>query len=175
MKIENEKYVNFDYILKNDKGEILDSSEGGDSLGYIHGAGTIIPGLESALEGKEEGNEFAVIINPEDAYGLHMEELIEEVPLSDLQGIPNLQVGMQLQSQSNHGIQIYTVAQINENSVVMDGNHPLAGEKLHFSIKVNEVRQASEDELAELEHQCCGGGHHHDHEHGECQHGACNC
>ncbi|MDH4200286.1 MAG: peptidylprolyl isomerase [Spirochaetia bacterium] len=179
MKIDKEKHVNIDYILKNDKGEILDSSEGGDPLGYIHGVGAIIPGLENALEGKEEGNEFSVSIKPEDAYGLYMEDLIEEVPIEDLQGIPNLQTGMQLQSQSHQGMRIFTVTKINENSVVMDGNHPLAGETLHFSIKVNEVREATEDELAALEHQCCGGGHHeheHAHEHGGgCQSGSCNC
>jgi len=179
MKIEKEKYVNIDYILKNDKGDILDSTEGGDSMSYIHGMGALIIGLENELEGKTAGAEISVVIPPEKAYGLRNDELIEEVPLSDLQGIQNLHEGMQLQAQTPHGMMIYTVAKINENTVSMDGNHPLAGQNLHFHVKINEVRQATAEELEGNQHSCCGG-HDHDHEHGHdhgggCAQGACSC
>ena len=177
MKIEKEKYVIIDYVLKNDRGEIIDSSENGNPMGYIHGMGSLIIGLENALEGKTAGSEISVTIPPESAYGLKSEDLIEEVPLQDLQGIQNLHEGMQLQAETHHGVQIYTVTRINENSVTMDGNHPLAGENLHFHVKINEVRNATEEEIANLTHKCCGGHDHHDHEHGShgCEHGACTC
>ncbi|MDH4261538.1 MAG: peptidylprolyl isomerase [Spirochaetia bacterium] len=179
MKIEKEKYVNIDYILKNDRGEIIDSTEGGDSMSYIHGIGALIIGLENELEGKTSGSEVSVIIPPESAYGLRNEDLIEEVPLSDLQGI-DLKVGMQLQAQTPHGVQIFTISQINSDHAVMDGNHPLAGENLHFHVKINEVRDATAEELEGTKHSCCGGhDHEHEHEHhdhsGGCQSGACSC
>lgn len=172
MKIEKDKFVAMDYVLKNDEGNILDSSQGHESFSYIHGSGSIIPGLENSLEGQTAGNELSVTVKPEDAYGEYREELNEEIPLEDLQGIENLQVGMQLQGQGPHGVHIYTVAKINDDSVVMDGNHPLAGKNLHFEVKINEVRDATEEELAALNHSCCGGNHDADH---ECQHGECNC
>lgn len=180
MKIEKEKYVNIDYILKNDQGEIIDSTEDGDSMGYIHGVGALIIGLENALEGKTSGAEVSVIIPPESGYGLRNNELIEDVPLSDLEGIQNLHEGMQLQAQTPYGVQIYTVAKISGDTVSMDGNHPLAGENLHFHVKINEVRDATPEELEGSSHSCCGGhhhdddGHHHKHE-GGCKDGACTC
>jgi FKBP-type peptidyl-prolyl cis-trans isomerase SlyD len=179
MKIEKEKYVNIDYVLKNDQGEIVDSSEGGESLGYIHGVGALIPGLESALEGQAAGAELSVTVTPEDAYGVHKPELVEEVPLQDLQGIQNLHEGMQLQAQTPYGVQTYTVLKISDTQAVMDGNHPLAGQNLHFNVKINSIREATEDELASLSHQCCGG-HDHEHEHdgGSCgsgNGGGCGC
>ena len=185
MKIEKTKYVNIDYILKNDKGDILDSTEGSDSLSYIHGMGSLIAGLENALEGQTIGAEISIVIPPESGYGLRREELVEEVPLSDLQGIDNLHEGMQLQASTPHGLQVYTVARITDDSVFMDGNHPLAGENLHFHVKINEVREATPEELMPAASSCCGGGHHHHHEdnhshHGHshgggCQSGSCGC
>jgi FKBP-type peptidyl-prolyl cis-trans isomerase SlyD len=183
MKIEKEKYVNIDYVLKDDSGEVIDSTEGGDSMSYIHGMGALIIGLENELEGKTSGAEISVIIPPESAYGLRDDDLLEEVPLADLEGIENIHEGMQLQAQSPHGLRIYTVAQINADSVMMDGNHPLAGENLHFHVKVNEVRDATAEELEGNQHSCgCGHDHDHEHEHhghghkqGGCENGACAC
>ena len=183
MKIEKEKYVNIDYVLKDDKGETIDTTEGGDSMSYIHGIGALIIGLENALDGKTSGAEVSVIVPPENGYGLRNDDLMEEVPLSDLQGIENLHEGMQLQAQTPYGVQIYTIAKINEDTVNMDGNHPLAGENLHFHVKINEVRDATPEEIAGTSHSCCGGHGHHDHDHdhqehehsGGCQSGACGC
>lgn len=142
MKVEKGKHVHIHYTLKNDAGEVLDSSEGRDALGFTAGAGEIIPGLEDALMGKQAGDHIDVTIAPQDAYGERMAEAIQEVPKAQFEGIADLQVGMALQAQTPEGTLTVFVADINDDSVVIDGNHPLAGETLHFSVDIEVVHDA---------------------------------
>ncbi len=148
MQVSENKVVSFHYTLKNDAGEVLDSSEGRDPLTYLHGAGNIIPGLEKALEGKDAGDHVEVSVAPEEAYGNRNDALVQSVPRSAFEGVDEILPGMQFQAQTPNGMQILTVMKVEEDVVVVDGNHPLAGETLHFSVDITDVREATEEELA---------------------------
>lgn len=149
------------YTLKNNAGEVLDSSSGADPLAYLHGHGNIIPGLESELEGKGVGDKLNASIKPADGYGEHDAEMIQEVPKEAFQGAPEITVGMQFQAQGPNGAQMVTVTKVEGESVTVDGNHPLAGEQLNFDVEVMEIREASAEELSHG-HVHGPGGHHHD-------------
>jgi FKBP-type peptidyl-prolyl cis-trans isomerase SlyD len=161
MKIQENFVVGMHYTLKDSTGEVIDSSEGGDLLSYLQGAGNIIVGLEKALEGKEKGDKIEVAIEPEEGYGPHREELIQEAPVSAFQGIDNLEVGMSFQAETEQGPVPVRITAINGDTVTVDGNHELAGEKLFFSVCIEEVREATEDELAHG--HIHGEGCNHDH------------
>lgn len=160
MLIAKDHVVEIDYTLTDDAGTVLDSSQGRGPLAYLHGAGNIIPGLESELEGKIAGASFKVSIAPAQAYGERNESLINVVPKQELAEIPDLEVGIQLQAQSPQGIQIFTVTEIGDSTVTLDGNHPLAGVTLHFAVEVINVRVATEEELSHG-HVHGPGGHRH--------------
>ena len=147
MKIAKNTVVSFDYTLKNDNGDVLDSSEGGQPLAYLHGAGNIIPGLEQALDGRQAGDAFQVSIEAADAYGDVDEELTQVVPRNLFQGVDQIEVGMQFQAQTAEGVQVVRIAAVDGDDVTIDANHPLAGERLHFDVNVAEVREASSEEL----------------------------
>ena len=160
MQIKENSVVNIHYTLTNDAGEVLDSSSGKEPLMYMHGHNNLIPGLEDQLAGKKAGDKFNADVEAEDAYGLHHEEAIQQIPLSALANIPNLEVGMQLQASTDQGPVAVRVAEINDDHVVLDGNHPLAGQRLHFAVEVMSVRDATPSEL-EHGHAHGGDGHHH--------------
>lgn len=160
MQISKDAVVHIHYTLKNDAGEVLDSSEGAEPLAYMHGNGNLIAGLEKALEGKQSGDSLQVSIPPAEGYGVRDASLIQEVPRSAFGGISKVEVGMQFQAESNYGPRTVTVTQVTGDTVTVDGNHPLADETLHFNVQVVEVRAASEEEL-EHGHVHGAGGHHH--------------
>lgn len=148
MKIDKNKVVAFDYKLTNDEGQVLDSSEDKDPLQYLHGADAIIPGLEEAMEGRESGDEFEVSIEPENAYGQPQEQLVQKVPHEAFQGVDKVEAGMQFQVKDEEGnTRVVRVVEVAEDGVTIDGNHPLAGETLHFQIEIDEVREATEEEV----------------------------
>lgn len=162
MQITKDKVVLINYTLKNDAGEIIDSSEGADPLAYLHGAENIIPGLENALEGKTTGDSLSVSIPPEEAYGSFDESKIQSVPKDMFDGAGEVTVGAQYHAAGPDGGHItITVTEVGEDSVTVDANHPLAGENLNFDVTVMEVREASSEELAHG-HVHGPGGHHHD-------------
>ncbi|MGN8257839.1 peptidylprolyl isomerase [Pseudomonas sp. SMSB3] len=161
MLIAANKAVSIDYTLTNDAGETIDSSAGGAPLVYLHGAANIIPGLEKALEGKQAGDELTVAIEPEDAYGEYLAELVSTLNRSLFEGVDQLEVGMQFHASAPDGqMQIVTIRDIDGDDVTVDGNHPLAGQRLNFQVKVVDVRDASEEEIAHR-HVHGEGGHHH--------------
>ncbi len=149
MQIEQDTVVHIHYTLKSDAGQVLDSSEGNAPLGYLHGNSNIIPGLEKALDGRSEGDSFEVSIPPEDAYGPRDESLLQAVPKSAFEGLGEIQPGMQFQAQTDQGPRIVTIAEVAEESVTVDGNHPLAGQTLNFAVEVAGVREATSEELAQ--------------------------
>jgi FKBP-type peptidyl-prolyl cis-trans isomerase SlyD len=152
MQIIQDAVVSIHYTLTDDSGNKLDSSDG-TPLAYLHGNGNLIPGLERELEGKSAGDKLSVKIAAVDAYGEHDKSLIK--------GVGDLRVGMQLHTQSPHGVRAVTVTQIVGDMVTIDGNHPLAGQNLNFEVEVAEVRAATEEELAHG--HVHGPGGHHDH------------
>lgn len=160
MQISSGKVVLFDYTLTDDDKVTIDSSEGREPLGYIHGGGQIVAGLEKALTGKSAGDQLLVDVTPEEGYGLQDPNKIIVIPKSKIDGVPNLKVGMQLQGNGPSGPQIVTVTKIEGDEVTLDANHPLAGENLHFDITIREVRNATPEELSHG-HVHGPGGHHH--------------
>ncbi len=147
MIAEQGKVVSINYTLKNADGEILDTSEGREPLAYLHGGGNIIPGLESAITGKSVGDALNVVIEPDQAYGHRNEAQVGKVARSDLQGVGEISVGSQLQAETPEGPRIVVVVEMDEESVTIDANHPLAGETLHFDVTVSEVRDPTPEEL----------------------------
>ncbi|WP_257293499.1 peptidylprolyl isomerase [Endozoicomonas sp. YOMI1] len=161
MKIAKERVALFHYTLKNDAGEVLDSSEGESPMAYLHGEGNIVEGLENALEGKQSGDKFEVVVEPAEGYGEYDESLVQPVPKEQFGDHP-VEVGNQFHADTAIGPRIVTVVAIDDENdqVVIDANHSLAGENLHFSIEVVEVREATREEL-DHGHVHGPGGHVH--------------
>jgi len=171
--IEKNKVVSIDYRLVDDDGDLIDSSEDGEPLVYLHGKGNIIPGLERQLEGKKAGDNLSCVITAADGYGERDDSLIFTVGKDEFEGT-DVAVGMQFEAHGEDGAQIVTVVGIEGDEVKVDANHPLAGENLHFTVKVVEVREASAEELT---HGHVHGAHHDcDCEEGEgCGEEGCGC
>jgi len=160
MEIANQRVAYIHYTLTNDAGEVLDSSREAEPLAYLHGAGNIVPGLESALSGKQVGDRLNVKVAPAEGYGERDEALVQEVPRRAFQGISEIKPGMAFTAQSNRGAMRVVVTRVVGDMVTVDGNHPLAGETLNFDVEVTEVRPATEEELSHG-HVHGPGGHHH--------------
>src|SRR5262249_50646633 len=161
MSIAQDQVVSIHYTLKNDAGDVLDSSANGEPLTYLHGHGNLIPGLERELTGKNVGDKLAVTIAPADGYGDYDKALVQRVPRRALKGIQSVRVGMQLQAQTEDGARTVTVTQLTGDLVTLDGNHPLAGQNLNFEVEVKDVRDATAEELAHGHVHGPGGHHHH--------------
>jgi len=141
--------VSIHYTLKDDAGKTIDSSVGEEPLKYLHGAGNIIPGLENALEGLDAGDQKQVTIEPKDGYGEVIAELVQTMPRESFAGIDNIEEGMEFQAQTESGgTQYVVVTQIEGDEITVDGNHALAGQTLHFDVTVDEIREATEEEIA---------------------------
>ncbi|MBL1293538.1 MAG: peptidylprolyl isomerase [Thiotrichales bacterium] len=163
MTIADKSVVGIQYTLKNDSGEELDGSSEGEPLVYLHGCGNIIPGLEDALLGKNIDDKLNVTIEPEKAYGEKKEEMMGKVPLSAFEGMGELKEGMRFDAEGADGHrQMVVIEEVGEEEVTINGNHPLAGETLHFDVTVESIRQATAEEL-EHGHVHAPGGCGHDH------------
>lgn len=159
--IANDKVVQFHYTLTDENGETLDQSAA-EPLAYLHGHGNIITGLESALVGKRTGDELTVTVSAKDAYGEYDANAVQSVPRSNFQGVDTIEAGMQFQAQSDDGhVMLVTVKEANDQEVIVDGNHPLAGKDLTFAVKIVSVRDASAEELQHGHAHGVGGHHHH--------------
>lgn len=160
MQIARNTVVAIDYTLKDDDGQVLDSSTGREPLSYLHGTGGIIPGLERELDGKQVGDELQVAIAPQHAYGQRNEALRQQVPREQFEGVENLSVGMQFRVDSSAGPMAITVVDVTNDVVTVDGNHPLAGVTLNFDVTVRDVREATAEELAHGHAHGDGGESH---------------
>lgn len=152
MQIAKNSVVSIHYTLKNENGEVLDSSDGRGSLDYIHGTGQIIPGLENELEGRKKGDEFLVVIEPEQGYGSRDESLVQEVSRSEFDSPDEIEVGMQFRVGAEGGTLMMVVAGVGDEIVTLDGNNPLAGVNLTFDVSVDGVREATDDEIKASQH-----------------------
>jgi FKBP-type peptidyl-prolyl cis-trans isomerase SlyD len=160
MSITQDQVVSIHYTLRDDAGEVIDASAAGAPLAYLHGRGNLIPGLERELTGKSAGDRLQVKIAARDGYGEYDSALVQRVPRRALKGVPNLKVGMRLQTQGAHGARAVTVTQVVGDMVTLDGNHPLAGKNLNFEVQIAAVREATAEELTHG-HVHGPGGHHH--------------
>jgi FKBP-type peptidyl-prolyl cis-trans isomerase SlyD len=156
------RVVSFHYTLKNSQGEVLDSSSGSEPLSYLEGSGQIIPGLEQQLTLLSVGDKRTVSVAAAQAYGEHDAELIMEMPRNRLPKSDKLEIGDQFSGRNKDGepANVFTVIKLSEETVTLDGNHPLAGQDLTFEVEVTEMRAATQDEL-EHGHAHGPDGHHH--------------
>ena len=160
MQIGDQKVVTLHYTLTDNDGRVIDKSEDG-SFAYLHGASNIIPGLEDALTGKSAGEEMSVSVSPEQAYGVRDESMLQQVPKNMFEDASQIAVGTQFHAQGPNGeMLVVTVLEVEDEHVVVDGNHPLAGVELNFDVKIIDVRDASEEEV-EHGHVHGPGGHPH--------------
>ncbi len=159
--ITKDKVVSIHYVLKDKDGNELDSSEGKEPLLYLQGANNIIVGLEEALEGKSTGDELEAVIPAEKAYGNPVEALIQTVPREAFgDAAADIELGKRFQAETEQGPVPVVVTALDDKNVTVDGNHPLAGKELHFSVSVAQVRDATAEEI-EHGHAHGPGGHHH--------------
>ncbi|EAQ78372.1 FKBP-type peptidyl-prolyl cis-trans isomerase [Blastopirellula marina] len=148
MKIGKNTVVTIDYTLKDAEGEIIDTSSGADPLVYLHGIGALIAGMESALDGKSKGDEFQIVITPEQGYGEYDEEDVMEIDLAAFEDPSQVQVGMELVLETeDEGEFAAVVTEVGEEVAIVDRNHPLAGMTLHFEVAVRDVRKATPEEI----------------------------
>jgi FKBP-type peptidyl-prolyl cis-trans isomerase SlyD len=152
--------VGLEYTLRLESGEVIDSSAGRGPLGILQGEGQIIPGLEQALYGMAVGEEKSVVVEPEDGYGRRDSTALQQIPLNSFPSDVNPEPGMALELVDDSGQSMLAfVAEVGPDQVLIDMNHPLAGETLHFDVRIATLRSATSEELAH------GHVHGHGHEH----------
>lgn len=144
MIVEHNKVVSIHYILKNEAGEILQENKDHDPEEYLHGAENLVPGLERALEGMKLNEVMELIIPAEDAYGPVEKSLIIEVPNKEFEDLESINEGDHIQLFDGTDA---VVVEMYENHVVVDANHPLAGQTLYYTIKISGIRDATEEEI----------------------------
>ncbi len=165
MAIQDNQVVSIEYEVR-DGDKVVDSNMGGAPLVFMFGKGQIIPGLENGIKDMNIGDKADVLVKPADAYGEYNPEATQEVPKEQFAGI-DLTEGMTLYGQGEDGGTVQVIVkEIKDDSVVIDFNHPLAGKELMFTVAINNVRDASPEEVLSgvpVENQqddegCCGTG-----------------
>jgi FKBP-type peptidyl-prolyl cis-trans isomerase SlyD len=150
MQIEPGKIVTLDFTITNTNGRVLDTSKGAEPLVFMHGTGVLVRGLEDALLGKSPGDFLHITLPPERAYGIRHNELLKAVPRADFASFPNIIPGMQFEAQDSKGFTVLcTIRAVTPESIILDSNHPLAGQTLDFDVTVLDVREASPQEAAD--------------------------
>jgi FKBP-type peptidyl-prolyl cis-trans isomerase SlyD len=173
MKIGDNSVVSLDYVLTLDSGEEVDRSESGDPLVFLFGAGRIITGLEQALEGKETGFSGRIVVEPEEGYGTHREELLRTVPRHMFPEKVDLAPGTAFEAEGPHGAMRFIVRSVEDELVTVDLNHPLAGQRLTFEVTVAGVREATPQDWEDLASDSCGCGCEGEDESAGCGGGSC--
>lgn len=159
MQITRHTVAAIDYTLTDASGEVIDSSEGQEPLTYLHGEGNLIPGLEEALEGASPGDTLQVSVPPHKAYGDHDADLVQPIPMAAFDGVGDVAAGMRFQVADDQGQpRTFTVASVEGDRVMIDANHPLAGQTLNFSVNIVSVRNATPEEI---DHGHVHDGHAH--------------
>ncbi|CDL87524.1 peptidylprolyl isomerase [Xenorhabdus cabanillasii] len=176
MKVAKDLVVSLAYQVRTEDGVLVDESPVSAPLDYLHGRGSLISGLEKALEGREAGERFDVSVEANDAYGQYDENLVQRVAKDVFVGVEELQVGMRFLADTDMGPVPVEITALEGDEVVVDGNHMLAGQNLKFNVEIVAVREATEEELAHghVHGQGGCGDHHHDHEGHSCCGGGCH-
>ncbi len=188
MKVAKDIVVALAYQVRTEDGVLVDETPASAPLEYIHGHGSLISGLEKALENRTQGDSFDVHITSEEAYGNYDDRLVQRVPKDVFMGTDDLQVGMRFLAETDQGPVPVEITEVGDDYVVVDGNHMLAGQNLNFHVEIISLRDATAEELEHghihgaHEHSCCGGhddccsGDHDAHDHGGCGgKGGCGC
>lgn len=160
MTVDKDIVVSMSYVLKNDKGEVVDES-GENPMEYLHGHENIVPGLEKALTGLEIGAAKNVSVSPAEGYGEYDPALKFDIPTSKIGGqAPPLDAVLQFADPSGHRF-LARVVKVEGETVSLDANHPLAGQTLNFQVTITSLRAAQPDEIAHGHVHGAGCGHHH--------------
>jgi FKBP-type peptidyl-prolyl cis-trans isomerase SlyD len=159
MQISMNTVVSFTYEIYNSEGTLLESSK--DPVSYLHGGyDNIFPRVEEEFHGKSMGDKIEITLEPADAFGEYDEELVQMEPQSAFP-TKDLKVGMQFEGEDETGdVILYTITNIDDGKVIVDGNHPWAGERILFKATITGVRSAGQEEVAHG-HVHGAGGHHH--------------
>ena len=161
MQIEQNKVITFHYTVTDSDGTQLNGSEGSIPMAYLHGHNNLLPALEAALAGLKEGDTKQIILSPKDAYGERKEGVEQRIPIKHIASKhKRLLAGMVIKVQTENGLKDATVVKPGKFMVNVDFNHPFAGKTLGFDVKIEAIRDASEDEIAHG-HAHGVGGHHH--------------
>lgn len=156
MKVAKDLVVSLAYQVRTEDGVLVDESPVSAPLDYLHGHGSLISGLENALDGHEVGDKFDVAVGANDAYGQYDENLVQRVPKDVFMGVDELQVGMRFLAETDQGPVPVEITEVEDDHVVVDGNHMLAGQNLKFNVEVVAIREATAEEL---EHGHVHGAH----------------
>lgn len=159
MNIANNTVATIHFTVCSSDGTQIDSSRDSQPMVFLQGSHFLIQGLEDELEGKAAGDKFVIDIAPSLAYGERHEELVQAVPKSMFEDM-DINPGMTFRATTDDGEQSVMIIDVNDDDVVVDGNHPLSGLTLNFDVEVLAVREATEEEIA----------HGHPHTDGECEH-----
>lgn len=150
-QVQDDVVVSIDYTLRLDDGEVVDSSDGREPLEFLQGRGQIITGLEQELYGMGIGDEKEVTVSPDEGYGEYDEERVQSVPRETFPDDMELEEGLSVRMRDANSGQVFDafVEKLRDENVVLDFNHPLAGETLFFDVKIAGLRQPSNEELAQ--------------------------
>ena len=149
MQIATNSYAVVAYRLSDETGALLEDSEKGEPITYVHGYGMLVPGLEAGLLGLAAGDSKLIVVSPEQGFGLRDEELVFSIPKSELPSTDNIESGDFIVAEDSDGEEAdLRVVSVESDHVVVDGNHELAGKTLHFAVVVESVRVATEEEVA---------------------------
>lgn len=165
--VKADKVISVHYTLTNEQGNVLDTSRDEDPLPYLHGHGNIVPGLEAGLEGQKVGYRGDISVTPEQGYGDRNGVDPQSVPRDAFPPDFELEEGMQFVVENDEGehIPVWCVGTADDH-VLLDSNHPLAGENLHFNVEIIAIRDATAEELEHGHpHGLNGDEHDHEHEH----------
>ncbi|QDP01875.1 peptidylprolyl isomerase [Thalassotalea sp. PS06] len=160
MQIAKNTVVQFHYVLKNEDGTVMEDSNGGDPVALLVGHNNMIKGVEDALIDKQQGDTFAVTVEPENGYGEYLQDAVQRIPAKHLQGASTWKPGMVGVVNTEHGQRQVTVVKVGKFMITVDTNHPLAGQTLQFDIEIVGVREAEEEEISHG-HAHGVGGHQH--------------
>lgn len=147
MEIAHRRVATVHFTLSDAAGQAITSTRGHDPLVYMHGSGTIIQGLEQALDGRSPGETFTVEIAPEQGFGPRHDSLVQRLPRSTFTGSSVPAVGEKLRAQTERGPLDVVVTALDADSITVDGNNPLAGRTLRADVEVVDVRVATPQEI----------------------------
>lgn len=152
MKVEKDNIITIHYTIKNENNEIVDSSIEEEPLEYLHGHDFMLSGLEKALEGLEKGDSVALWLDPAEGFGNRRDDYIIELNLRDFGDDADLEEGMEFDVEDDDGEGIITVIKIDGDRVIVDRNHPLAGERLYVEAEVLGIKKAEDWEIEGWKH-----------------------
>ena len=148
MEICKDKVVTIEYNMTDEQGVLIDSSDNTEPLVFIQGFGSMLPGLEKAVEGHKSGERLSLSLAPDEAFGPHDETLVETLPKERFGFINDIQVGMKFKSPKGDHEKVVTVVDVSDDKITVDTNHPLAGATVKVDLVIVGVRDAIAEELS---------------------------